>query len=274
MEDFFASILPKAEGMALNVLGALLALGAGVLFVGVLVRLLKKNLPKARINHASHRMIISLTRIILYTILAIVIMQILHIPTTPIVTAIGAAGLAVGLALKDSLSSFAAGIIMIFHGHIKKGDVVQIDQEVGIVEEIGLMFTTLFTPDNRCVTLPNSSVINLKIINHSTQALRRLDLTFSVSYDTNIALAKQTILAVIARHGDIFLDPPQAPEEPFVGVNAYGASGIEMVLKVWFVNGPGLYTQHKFMLMEEVKAAFDAAGIQIPYDQLDVHLVK
>ena len=137
----------------------------------------------------------------------------------------------------------------------------------GTVEHILITCTKLKTGDNKVVTIPNSTVTASTITNYSTKGTRRLDLTFSAAYGTDVALVKETILAVIARHDEIFKDPA-----PMVRLTEHGASSIDFVVRVWLKGGD--YWSVNFDLKEEVYAAFNEKGIEIPFPQMDVHVVK
>lgn len=267
LENFFIQLRDSAASLFWTVLMAALVLLVGMLLVRLLLKLTKRGLSKSKLDVTMHTILLATLRIVCYTVLALVVMQVLGIPTTSLITTIGAAGVAVGLALKDSLSSFAAGILILFNGHLHVGDAVDIDGTAGQVKEVGLMFTTVNTYDNRHVTLPNSTVLNARITNYSTEKQRRLDMVFTIAYEDDVNTAISLIKQALARHSDVILNEP-AP--PFVRMTELADSAVKITLRVW-LNSSDYWDTH-FALLEEIKRDFENGGVHIPYNQLDVHL--
>lgn len=189
----------------------------------------------------------------------------LGVQTASIIAVLGTAGLAIALSLKDSLSNLASGIMLIVFRHFTKGDSVELDGIVGIVDEISLFHTRLTTPDNRRVAIPNSSIASARIINFSFHGTRRLEWIFGVSYDSDILRTKEAILSVLEQEEHILKEP-----KPFVGVHALGASSIDFIVRAW-VKKEDFFTM-QLAVNEAVKIALDKAGIEIPYNKLDVNL--
>ncbi len=187
------------------------------------------------------------------------------IDTAGIGTAIASLGVALGLALQGSLSNLAGGIVILVLRPFKIGDWVEAQGEGGSVENIGIFYTTLVTGDNRIVMIPNGVLANGTMVNYSTKELRRVDLEFSISYDEDYEKAKQVIWEVIGKTNNILDDP-----KPFVRLKTHGESRISIVTRLWVKNGD--YWTVYFDMMESIKTEFDKANIEIPYNQLDVHI--
>lgn len=187
------------------------------------------------------------------------------IPTTSFVAVLGAAGLAIGLALQGSLSNFASGILLLIFHPFRVSDYVTVGGASGFVEEIGLLLTTLRTPDNKTIFVPNSSVLGDTITNNSLKPTRRVDMVFGIGYQDDINLAKGIINRLLEADDRILKDPA-----PTVAVAELGESSVNIVCRPW-VNGEH-YWDVLFELNEKVKQSFDAEGVSIPFPQRDVHL--
>lgn len=187
------------------------------------------------------------------------------IPATSFVAVLGAAGLAIGLALQGSLSNFASGILLLVFHPFRVSDYVTVGGASGFVEEIGLLLTTLRTPDNKTIFVPNSSVLGGTITNNSLKPTRRVDMVFGIGYQDDINLAKGIINRLLEADDRILKDPA-----PTVAVAELGESSVNIVCRPW-VNGEH-YWDVLFELNEKVKQSFDAEGVSIPFPQRDVHL--
>ncbi|MBR3705601.1 MAG: mechanosensitive ion channel family protein [Firmicutes bacterium] len=240
---------------------------AGLLLIKFILGMTKKTLKKTSLDGAIHTFIISAMRIILYIILVVVLLGVLEVPTTPLITVLGAGGAAIALALKDSLGNIAGGLLILVNQPFRKGDEIDIDGTYGEVEQIDLFVTTLRTYDNKVITIPNGSINTSVIVNYSLRERRRVDCKFGISYDSDLALAKSVLLEVAASNPDIYKDPA-----PFAGVASHGESSVVLDLKVWCDTDK--YYSVKYYLTEQVKLAFDEADISIPYPQMDVRVIK
>ncbi|MDH5525676.1 MAG: mechanosensitive ion channel [Nitrospirota bacterium] len=189
----------------------------------------------------------------------------LGIDTTSILAVFAAAGLAVGLALKDSLSNFAAGVMLIFFKPFKAGDFVEAAGIAGVVEEIGVFNTTFRTPDNREIIVPNSQIYGGTIVNVTARETRRIDLVFGIGYGDSIEDAKRVLADAMASDSRILADP-----EPAVALIELADNSVNLAARPW-VNTAD-YWAVRGDLMERVKSAFDRQGISIPFPQRDVHL--
>lgn len=187
------------------------------------------------------------------------------IDTAGIGTIIASLGVGVSLAVQGSLSNLAGGLIILIMRPFKIGDFITAQGEAGTVEEIKIFYTYIVTGDNRVVMIPNGALANGNIVNNSIKELRRVDLKFSISYDEDFEKAKKAIYEVIESNENIVTDP-----QPLVRVISHGESAIDIVTRVWTKNAN--YWAVYFDMMEAIKTKFDSANIEIPYNQLDVHV--
>ena len=191
----------------------------------------------------------------------------LGIETTSLIAILGAAGLAVGLALQGSLSNFAAGILIILFHPFRSGDWVEVAGVSGIVEEIQIFTTVLRTWDNRTVIVPNSKLTNDNIINYSAKGILRVDLVIGVAYEENLANVKRFVQEVLTGYAHVLSDP-----KPTVGVLELADSSVNLAVRPW------VRTEHYwdvyFGVQEALKTRFDEVGISIPFPQRDVHLTR
>ncbi len=191
----------------------------------------------------------------------------LGIQTTSFIAILGAAGLAIGLALQGSLANFAAGFLMIVFRPFKVGDFIEGGGVAGTVEAIEIFTTTLKTPDNKIIIVPNAKISGDNIVNYSAQPTRRVELTVGASYDADIRQVRE-VLEGIVRDENRILDEPA----PFIAVKELADNSVNFVVRVWTATGDywGVY----FDMTEQVKLRFDQAGIGIPYPQRDVHVYE
>jgi small conductance mechanosensitive channel len=185
---------------------------------------------------------------------------------TSIITILGTAGLAIGLALKDSLSNVAGGFIILFSKPLKKGDSISFDGTEGIVEEVGILYTSLRTYDNAVVHIPNGKISDGKIINYTEKETRRVDLEYSVGYNCDIDKVRNVIENILNKHESILKDP-----KPDILVARHDESAIVIFVRPWVKTED--YWNVKFSLNEQIKKEFDKNNIEIPYPQLDIHNV-
>ena len=246
---------------------ALAVLVAGLLLIRIALGFTRRALAKTALDAAIHTFVLSALRIVLYIVLAVVLLGVLEVPTTPLITVLGAGGAAIALALKDSLGNIAGGLLILVNQPFKKGDEIDIGGTYGEVDKIDLFVTTLRTYDNKEITIPNGNINTSVIVNYTRRERRRVDCKFGISYDSDIAQAKSVLLRVAQSSPYIYTDPA-----PFVGVASHGDSAVVLDLKVWCDTDQ--YYSVKYYLTEQVKLAFDEAHISIPYPQMDVHVVK
>nr|WP_302473493.1 mechanosensitive ion channel domain-containing protein [Thalassolituus sp.] len=191
----------------------------------------------------------------------------LGVDTTSLVALLGAAGLAVGLALKDSLSHFAAGVMLILFRPFKVGDFCELDGEMGTVEQITILHTRLKTPDNKVITIPNGNVFSGTMTNFSEQPTRRVDMVFGIGYGSDLLKAKKILEEMVNADERVLKDPA-----PVVKVHELADSSVNLICRPWVNSADywGLYWD----MMEKVKLRFDEEGIEIPFPQVSVHMEK
>ncbi len=209
----------------------------------------------------------SLLSISLKTILLISAAGMVGIPTTSLIAVLGAAGLAIGLALQGSLANFAGGVLILIFRPYKVGDFIETNGYAASVKEIGIFNTEMTTPDNKTVIIPNGAIANNALINFSTQPTRRVDTVFGISYDDDLKQAKQILQNLIDADERILRDP-----EPQIFINALGDNSVDIGTRTWVEAAN--YFPVLWELTENAKLAFDEAGITIPYPQRDMHIYR
>lgn len=227
--------------------------------------LAKKGFKKGKMDSTLVGFLGNIIYFLLFAAVVIAVLDVVGIQTTSLIAVVGAAGLAVGLALQGSLSNFASGVMLILFRPFKQGDFVSAGGETGIVEEISLFTTNMKTPDNKVVIVPNSAITSSSITNFSAKDTRRIDLVYGVSYTDDIKKVKEVIWDVLNAEERILKDP-----EPTVGVLELADSSVNFAVRPW-VNAAD-YWGVFFDLNETMKQRFDAEGISIPFPQRDIHL--
>lgn len=205
--------------------------------------------------------------IALYVLLVITVAMILGVPTTSFLTVLASLGVAIGLAVQGAFSNFAGGIMILLFRPFKVGDFIEAAGETGTVVDISVVYTVVLTLDNKRVTIPNGSLTNSVIKNYSAEPLRRVDMTFNASYKNDVDEVKEIITVVVKSHSKVLKDPA-----PFIRLTKHGENGLEYTVRAWCNNAD--YWDVYMDVMENVKKAFDYKGIEIPYNQLDVHIQK
>lgn len=229
----------------------------------VICRKLAKLMRKKKLDEAVIRVSETWARRGIKFVLFIVFIAYLGFETSSITAAIASLGVTIGLALQGSLSNIAGGIVLLVMHPYRVGDEIEIEGNTGTVEDIKLFYTYLRTSDNKLIVIPNSTAANDEIINYSTKPTRRVDLIFSISYDSDYETAKALIIDCVKGLGHALEDPA-----PFVGMEAHAQSSVDVIVKYWVPTN--VYYDSKYMMREAVKLAFDANGIEIPYPQLEV----
>ena len=246
-------------------LGAVIVLIAGLLLCKAAGKLMKKALKKSHIDETAHKLILQIADIMLKVLVLLCAAGTLGINTTSLITLLGAVGLAASLAVKDSLASLAGGFMVLFSKPFSKGDFIETNSVSGTVENITLTYTTLKTPDNKRIYIPNGEISTSKIVNYSAEETRRLDLVYSISYQDDILKAKKILAEIVERSGLALPDPA-----PAYLVAEQAASSVNLAVRVWVKTAD--YWDLNFYMNEQVKLEFDKAGITIPFNQLDVNL--
>lgn len=257
-ENWFFGFLP-------NFISALFILVIGYYLSRILSKYISKAVIKATKDETLGEFLKNVVFVAVLILTFITALSNLGVKTTSIIAVLGTAGLAIALSLKDSLSNLASGILLVVLRHFNKGDTISVGSITGKVDSINLFQTKLTTPDNQVVVLPNSSIVSAPIINVNANATRRMDLIFGVGYASDLQKAKQ-ILEEILEQEEIVLKEPA----PVIGVNALNASSVDLIVRFW-VRSENYFTAN-IAMQQKVKLRFDAEGIEIPYNKLDINL--
>ena len=249
----------------LNILLALTVLLVGLWLSGWLSRRVDAHMERLNVEVTLRSFLRSLIGLALKVLVVITVASMLGVATTSFIAVLGAAGLAVGLALQGSLSNFAGGVLLILFKPYKVGDFVEMQGQGGTVQAIQILNTVLKTPDNKTVFVPNGPVANGNIVNYSTEPTRRVDMVFGISYGCSIDLARQTLQTLVQADERVLQDPA-----PVIVVGALADSAVNFTVRVWTASGD--YWPVYFDMQEQVKKRFDEVGLSIPFPQRDVHL--
>jgi small conductance mechanosensitive channel len=265
VEKYLEMVTYWVTTYSLKIFAALLILFIGKWLARRMTNLISKLMEKNKIDITLVRFLDS---IIYYTFMVVIVIAAagqLGINTTSFLTIVGAAGLAIGLALKDSLSNFASGVMLVLFRPYRVDDYVDIGGVAGTVVGISLFTTELKTPDNQKVIVPNAGITSNIITNVTANPIRRVDLVIGIGYDDDIKKAKEVIQGVLAEEKRLLPAP-----EPLVAVSELADSSVNFVVRPWVKTAE--YWSVYFALTENIKLAFDANGISIPYPQQDVHM--
>jgi small conductance mechanosensitive channel len=268
--DIDINALTTQAVSAITTHGTKLLIAITVFWIGwkgikLICKAMDKWFQKAEFDEALESFILSLTSMGLKALLFVTAAGIAGFPTTSLVAIIGAAGLAVGMALSGTLQNFAGGVLILILKPFKIGDFIETQGHLGKVTSIQIFNTIINTGDNKRIILPNGPVATGAITNYSAESTRRVDFLFGIGYDDDIDQAKDVILDLIKADKRIFTDP-----EPFIAVKELADSSVNLVVRVW--SDASDYWGIFFDLTENVKKTFDKKGISIPYPQSDVHL--
>ena len=244
---------------------ALVVLLIGLWIINRVVNLLGKVMDSRNLDASLQPFLKNLIGIGLKAMLLISVASMVGIETTSFVALIAAAGLAVGLALQGTLANFAGGVLILIFKPYKVGDLIEAQGHIGVVKQIQIFVTILNSPQNKTVIIPNGILSNGDITNYTTTGKIRVDLTFGISYDSDIKKAREVLLNVMSSHPKVMQDPA-----PFVGVAELGDSSVNLAVRPHC--DPVHYWDVYFDVYEAGKEALDTASITIPFPQLDVHM--
>ena len=251
----------------LRIFGACLILFIGFKIARFIANLYDRSKSAAKLNKTVRNFLKNIIKITLYIAVVIFALVILGFELSVFSAAIASLGVTIGLALQGGLSNIAGGVMVVAFKPFELGDYIETPDASGTVTDIGIFYTTLTTPDNKKVVIPNGTITNSVITNYSTHETRRIDFDFAISYDANIDDARRVLLACAKADERIFTDPA-----PKVVITSHMESAIKIRLRVWVKNSD--YWDVSFAMQELVKKTFDDTGIKIPYNQLDVHISK
>jgi len=248
-----------------NIIFALLIWIIGRKVIKVLMKFIGKAFEKSNMDSVLVAFLTAIIQTVFTAFVAIAALDQLGVPTTSLVAIFGAAGLAIGLSLQDSLKNFAAGVMIILNRPFSAGHVVEVAGVMGVVEKVGVFSTMMTTPDNREITIPNGSIYGDVITNYSARDTRRIDLVIGISYDDDIKQAKEILQDILVKEDRILDDPA-----PGVAMGELADSSVNFNVRPW-VNASD-YWPVRSEILEQVKMRFDAVGISIPYPQQDVNI--
>jgi small conductance mechanosensitive channel len=267
MEEWIDRFVDWVQQYYLNILGALAILVFGWLGAKIIRRVVRGLLRRGRLAEAAVSFVGSLTYVAVMAFVIIAALAKLGIQTASFVAVLAAAGLAIGLALQGSLANFAAGFLIVIFHPFKVGDYIEGAGTAGTVEHIEIFTTTLRTPDNKEIIVPNARMTGENIVNYSAKDIRRVDLLFGIGYKDDVEKAQKVLMDLLKSDPRVLEDP-----EPVVAVWELADSSVNFVVRPWVKTTD--YWDVRFDLTKQVKLRFDAEGISIPFPQQDVHLYK
>ena len=267
LKQLIQTLFEIAKTVGLRLVFSMIFLVVGAKITKFVCNRIKNGKKMSNVDKNVASFLNSLIKISINVAVVIGCLLILGVPAASFVTAIASCGLAIGLALQGSLSNFAGGLMLLIFKPIAGGELVEVGGNIGTVTEVGIFYTKIKTPDNLVVTVPNKTLVDTTIKNYSKNNTRRVDIVVGVAYDSDVELVKKTILSVIEANDKALQDPA-----PFVRITNMGDSSLDFTVRVWCNSSNfGLL---KSDLYEEINAAFNNAGIEIPYNKLDVNIMK
>ena len=240
-----------------------LTLAVGLFFIARAGGIIRTTFRRAKIEPTAASFLESLIGVTLKGLLVITVVLQLGVKESSIIALLGTIGLAIGMALQGSLSNFAGGVLILLLKPFKVGDFIEVQSFSGKIEKIQVFHSYLLTPDNKRVTIPNGTLINSVVINYSAKSTRRVELTFQVGYGSDITEVKSVLMNLLTAHPKILKEPA-----PFLRMTALAASSLNFTARVWVKCDD--YWDVTYDLLESSKQALDQAGIEIPYNKLDV----
>ena len=267
ISNFFLGIWMGFLNVLPTILFALVILVVGFLLSKLAIKLMTKAFERTKLDLTITKFLKSALKIVLYVLLLTVVLSILGVPTTSIITVIGTAGVAVGLALQDSLSNLAGGFLILFSKPFKVGSYIKTNGEEGTVDCINILYTKLITPDNKVIYVPNGMAANAVCVNFTELNHRRIEHNLSISYDESFEKAKESILKVLSAEKLLVTEGEMAP---VVLMGGQGDSGIDIIVRAWCETDK--YWDAYFGTICRIREQFIADKIAVPFNQLDVHI--
>jgi small conductance mechanosensitive channel len=246
---------------------AIITLIVGLWLIGLVTRVTRKSMDKTKADKTLIPFITNLVSWLLKVLLFISVASMVGVATTSFIAVLGAAGLAIGLALQGSLGNFAGGVLILIFKPYNVGDLIESQGHLGVVKELQIFNTILLTPNNKRVIIPNGAVSNGAIVNYSAEGILRVDLVIGIAYESDIPKAKEVLYKVMADHELVLKDPASQ-----VAVSELADSSVNLVVRPWCTVAD--YWQVHFDITEAAKAGLEASGISIPFPQRDVHLFE
>lgn len=264
---WFEELPAKILDASPKIIGAVIVIVIGFFFSKLAGKLLIKIMKKNGVDESVHHFLKSMLVVSLRILFVLFALGVLGVDVSSFAATLGAAGITAGLGLQSLISQFASGIEIMFNKPFRAGDFIELESVMGTVEEIHFMNTTLLTPDNKRVVIPNSHITSNNLINYTAQKQRRIDFKFSIGYGDDILVAKQAVAKANLECPYTINDPA-----PRIAVGGHGDNSIRIDALLWCKSED--YWSAYYDMYERVKTEFDKAGIHIPYNQLDVHITK
>lgn len=256
-----------ATEYGLKILGAFLIFFIGKWVARKVVSLMGAGMARAHVDSTLISFASNALYVALIVIVIVAAISNIGVETTSFIAVFGAAGLAIGLALKDTLANVGAAVLIIFFRPFKVGDFIEASGVMGVVKEMNLFSTTLTTADNRSIIIPNGALIAGNIINYTGNHTRRIDMAFVIDYKDDLRMAKEVVMSVLQAHEKVLDDP-----EPIVAVGALERDGVQLIARPWVAVDD--YWNVLFEITESVKLEFDKHNITVPFPQMDLHVKK
>ena len=246
-----------------NIIFFFVILFLGIIIIKIVLRVLRKMLSKTRMEKIAQQFICTAVKFGLWLLLILLLLDRIGIEISGILTAISALILAVGMALENNMANLANGIVVVSNHMFKKGDYIVVDGVEGNITDINFLFTTLLTSDNKKITIPNSTIVNNSVVNLGANEKRRVDITFSVAYESDVELVKKIVIDVMKSDGRVYLDP-----EPFCRLKTMNSSSLDFFANCWCDNDD--YWDVYYYVVEWVYNEFKRNNISVPFNQLEV----
>lgn len=263
-EAGLSGIWPGIIDYAARILLVIIGFFVVKLIIKILLKYIKKWLGNKQVKSPFHRFILGIFKAVMWILAIFLFLQVLKVPISPVVAAVGTLGLGVGLALKDHMANIAGGIMIAVNKLFEVGDYVKCSGTEGIVEGVELFFTRLKTVDNKVVFIPNATFTGNPVYNYTKENMRRVDVSIGVSYSASVDYVKDTLIGLMAANELIKKEPAA-----FAGITDFGDSSVNLTVRAW--TDTSNYWDVYFYINETLKKEFDAKGIEIPFPQLDVH---
>ncbi len=264
-EKIWKDIVDFFSNNVWNIVLFVAVLVIGYIAIKVIVNLTRRIFKKSKMEGVTQGFIIAFLKIALYLALVLALLSIIGVQISGIITALSAVILAIGVALQNIIANVANGIVVVSMHMVKEGDYITVEDVSGSVKNINLLFTTIATSDNRCITIPNSMLINSEVINNDSYPIRRVDFTFSVAYESDVELVKKIVIEVMKSNGQVRLD---GGKQPFCRLKNLGASSLDFAANCWCDSED--YWDVYYYVVENVYNEFKRNGISIPYNQLEI----
>ncbi len=264
VESFFGTLRSLTLDSILKIILLIVVL---LVLVKLLSGLFTRFLSKSRIDPSLHAFLRTGVKILMYAVAVLIVASSLDVDVTSLIAILSVAGLALSLALQDSLSNMASCMVILASRPLHVGDYVAIGDCEGFVQEIGMTYTKLSAYDKRIIYIPNSSVTSANVVNYTVEGRRRVEITVNASYDCSLDAVKAALHEAVETVGNFYEEPPV-----FVGVTAYEESAIAYTIRAWC--SADSYWDNYFALLEEIKRSFDLNNIQMTYPHINVHMVR